>query len=460
VAFWLALAATALAAVLPALGPADPATLPPNILIVLTDDQTFDTVPSPVGAPSMPWLESQMRDPAGHWVTFSHAFLDTPLCCPSRATILTGLTSVHTGVQTNADGFDLDESSTLATWLDQEGYETGLIGKSLNDFPWGGNPYVPAGWDRFMAKQNQGLETTYYGYHLIDQAVNTVVGEAPQDYATTYLADQALGFLQTASRDAPWFLLFTPPAPHEPWLPAPEDRGAFAVEPVPMPSLRDLNDVRGKPAWIRALPPITAHEREVLIEARRHERETLLAVDRALESLSAAVDARGELDRTLIIVLTDNGFSFGEHRWRGKRCAYEECVRTPLIVRSPWATSGTVDASVTNVDLAPTIMDLVSGITQGEPLPTDGVSLRPWLEGVLLQYAGDDEVPAWTAVRTNDFKFVDNADGTEELYDLTGVLGPADPHELRNVAGNTRSEPTLEHLKALLASLVAAQGEG
>lgn len=470
-AFGLAMCAVAAAAILPGVDHGDPHVLPPNVLIVLTDDQTFDTLPSTVGPAAMPWLESQMTRPDGHWVTFSHAFLDTPLCCPSRASILTGLTSPHTGVETNTDGFDLDESATLATWLDDAGYTTGLIGKYLNDFPWDRGAYVPPGWDRFVAKQNQGLGTTYYDYHLIDQGVEAVVGHAPEDYATTYLADRALGFLRAAPTDAPWFLMFNPTAPHEPWLPAPEDRGAFAGRAVPTPSERVLNDVRGKPAWIQALPAITAHKQALLTERRRRERETLLAVDRAVRAFTDAVEARGELDRTLIIVLTDNGFSFGEHRWQGKRCAYEECVRTPLVMRSPWTASSTVDDLVMNVDLAPTIMDLVSSTTGAAPMATDGMSLRPWLEqgatasavsrqGVLLQYAGDEEVPAWSAVRTRDFTFVRNADGTLELYDLTGVVGPADPHQVDDRAGTAPYVAVQERLDALLTSLVAAQADG
>ena len=124
-----------------------------------------------------------------------------------------------------------------------------------------------------------------------------------------------------------------------------------------------------------------------------------------------------------------------------------------------------------NIDLAPTIMDLVSSTTGAVPMPTDGMSLRPWLEqeagrrpisraGVLLQYAGDDEVPPWSAVRTHDFTFVRDADGTVELYDLTGEAGPADPHELHNRAGTAPYVEVQERLDALLTSLVAAQTDG
>ncbi len=354
---------------------------PPNILIVLTDDQSPSTLPSVVGRPAMPWLEGQMADPDGHWVSFSEAFVDTPLCCPSRATILTGLTSAHTGVASNSDGSDLDESSTLATWLDAKGYTTGLFGKYLNGFPWDRGPYVPDGWDRFVAKENRSLSTTYYGYDLVDQGMERTAGDDPGDYATTYLAAETLRFIRSTPVDDPWFALFAPSAPHAPWVAAPGDGGAFSGARVPGPSARILNDVEGKPGWIRALPPISPTDAATLESQRRREREALLEVDRSIRSLVEAIEERGELDRTLIVFMTDNGFSFGEHRWIGKRCPYEPCVRTPLAIRSPWASSSTVETLVTNVDLAPTIMDMVAepGALVA-PIPSDGVSFRPVLE--------------------------------------------------------------------------------
>ena len=101
-----------------------------NIVVILTDDQSFDTLPS--DPPAMPWLQSQIRDREGHWLWFPNAFIETPLCCPSRATILSGLYSRHTHVRTNDDGHRFDETQTLATWLHDAGYFTGLIGKYLN----------------------------------------------------------------------------------------------------------------------------------------------------------------------------------------------------------------------------------------------------------------------------------------------------------------------------------------
>jgi N-acetylglucosamine-6-sulfatase len=449
----------------------DRRSLRPNVLIVLTDDQGVDTLLPTDGGSAMPWLRAQLDDPAGRWVTFSNAFVNTPLCCPSRASILTGLTSVNTGVSSNTDGSDLDESSTLATWLDDGGYTTALIGKYLNGFPWDRGPYVPPGWGRFVAKLNQGVDSTYQNFGVIDQGVPLTVGATPEGYATDYLANESLAFLRSAPTDRPWFLLFAPTAPHAPRTPAPADVGAFADEPVPNPSERVLNDVRGKPGWVQDLPAITLEQRAHLVSERRRERETLLAVDRAMEGLVSEIAARGEMGRTIIIFLTDNGVSFGEHRWRSKRCPYETCVHTPLVIRTPWREAATVDIPVSNVDLAPTIVDLAASppppgwIFEGESLsgfldPTRTPSTITSREGVLLQFAGDAQVPPWTAVRTRDFKLIASADGTIELYDLTGAIGPADPRELDSRVFVPRYAQVKNHLEGLLSSLVQDERRG
>ncbi len=141
--------------------PKPPATLPPNIVLILTDDQTMDTLPA--SPPAMPWLQHQIfRTPASHWQWFPNAVFDTPLCSPSRATILTGRYSHNTGVTGNQSGDQLDESNTLATWLQGGGYTTALIGKYLNNYPWTRGTYVPVGWDRFVGKRNtdKGRPTT------------------------------------------------------------------------------------------------------------------------------------------------------------------------------------------------------------------------------------------------------------------------------------------------------------
>jgi arylsulfatase A-like enzyme len=261
----------------------------------------------------------------------------------------------------------------------------------------------------------------------------------------------------------PWFLTFAPSAPHSPWTPAPIDAGRFADATITSPSLDTMNDVDGSPPWVRALPPIDAAEAAALDRDRRRMLESLGAVDRAIGELLAEVEARGELAETLVVVLADNGFSFGEHRWVGKRCPYAACVRTPLVVRSPWGGAGTVTAPVTNLDVAPTIVDL-AGLS-----PTtsafDGRSLRsllegvpveePEREGVLVGWVGDDEVPAWRGVRTAAFSYVAYDDGTVELFDVAGEIGPPDPAELDDRSGDPAYAAVRARLETLLSQMLS-----
>jgi N-acetylglucosamine-6-sulfatase len=141
----------------------------PNIVVVLTDDQTFDSLPHRPAV--MPYLQRQIEDPASGWTWFPNAFVNTPLCCPSRATILTGRYSHNTGVEANDEGDDLDESSTIATWLHDAGYRTAVVGKYLNGYPFGRGPYVPPGWDHFVGKENTSDATVYRSYRVVDDGV-------------------------------------------------------------------------------------------------------------------------------------------------------------------------------------------------------------------------------------------------------------------------------------------------
>ena len=166
----------------------------------------------------------------------------------------------------------------------------------------------------------------------------------------------------------------------------------------------------------------------------------------------------------MIIVLSDNGYSFGEHRWEGKTCPYEACVRIPLAVYSPWTHAAVDEDIVSMVDVAPTIVDLAGA---APPFPTDGTSFasaigagsdlppRMRLPAAFLEWAGDDRIPAWTAIRTADFKLIRYADGFEELYDLGGRLGTADPWETTNRAADPRYAGVLVRLRGLLGRVLS-----
>jgi len=200
-------------------------------VLILTDDQTLDTLPTEPAA--MPWLQSQLEDPNGHWVWFPNAVASTPLCCPSRATILTGEYDTRTHVRDKFSGSSLDDANTLPVWLHQAGYTTALVGKYLNNYPWGRAPFVPPGWDRWFAKENPNESTSYYNYDVVDRGYARHYGATPSAYATDVLSGAANAFLDGAPSDRPWFLYFAPNAPHAPWIPAQRYRGASASASPP-----------------------------------------------------------------------------------------------------------------------------------------------------------------------------------------------------------------------------------
>jgi arylsulfatase A-like enzyme len=430
-----------------------------NVVVILSDDQTFESIPH--DPPVMPKLQRLVQDPHQHWIRFPNAFISTPLCCPSRASILTGRYSHHTGVIDNSSGEALDDSRTIATELQAAGYTTGLIGKYLNEYPFGFAPTVPPGWDTWLAKLQGPQDSVYEHYDLTDDGFPAPFGGAPEDYSTDVYARAASSFIKTAPADRPFFLMFTPMAPHSPWTPAPRDAGSWTA-PVPTPPSFDERDVSDKPGWVRALPRISRAAARALREDRRRSYETLGALDDAVVEILDALRARAELDDTLVVFLTDNGFSFGEHRWVTKSCPYDECIRTPFFVRYPGSRAGTDPRPVSNVDVAPTIAEL-AGVTLAPPV--DGRSLLPllqrrnvrgWPSGVLCEFAGSSgRVPAWSELRTQGFAYVEYPTGERELYDLAGSRGRPDPFELRNVVDAPRYAAVVRRLSA---ELDAARG--
>jgi arylsulfatase A-like enzyme len=446
--------------------PAPPPELPPNLIVVLTDDQTVDSLR---GEPvAMPWLRAQLADPAAGWRSFSNAVVSTPICCPSRATILTGRNAWSTGVVNNYTGERLDETDTLATRLHAAGYRTAMVGKYLNLYPWDRGPYVPPGWDRWFAKTNETQVTTYYDYPVVDDGVWRTFGSAPEDYVTDVLGREAEEFVRTAPADRPFFLYFSPPSPHAPGTPAPADAARLAEPPPAPPSEEELNDVRGKPEWVRALLPIGEERLAELQAARVRERAALRDVDRWLARIVDALAARGNLDRTVIVFLSDNGYAFGAHRWEGKQVPYEDSIRVPFAIRMPDGAGGvTIDAPVSNADVAPTLASL-AGIGA---VPADGRDLTPILHGEIppsgitrrvipLGWPGSPTVPPWVGAWSPDGVAIRWASGETELYDLR-----ADPGELRNLSGDPDGDRLWKrlapHLPPPLAAPVgASEGDG
>jgi N-acetylglucosamine-6-sulfatase len=366
-----------------------------SVVLVLTDDQSLEALQH------MPATNGR-----SDWIRFENAFIEHPLCCPSRATILSGLYSHHTGVEDNFMGGNFAGGRTVARWLDDAGYRTGYVGKYLNGYPFDRPLFVPRGWDDWKTFVETGYDD-YTLYETRGQRPSTLkrFGGRAKHYSTDLLAKRATTLI-SGYGDDPFFLVLAPFAPHTPRVPAPRDAGTFTDLPITHSPNFNEEDVSDKPFWVQNRDPVNVASME---RKRREQYETLQAVDDAVTRVFTTLEAQARLDDTVVVFMTDNGFTFGEHRARAKGCPYEECISTPLLVRVPGQPGRSEDALVSNVDLAPTIAAL-AGVTP--PPDRDGVSLVPILEGgdppwrdsVLLH---DVKYGGWWGVRTANHKYVE-----------------------------------------------------
>ena len=411
----------------------------PSILLIVTDDQRWDTLWA------MPHVRRLISDQG---TTFDNAFVVNSLCCPSRSSILTGDYSHTTGVYRETPPYGAFESfrdgSTIATWLRSSGYSTALFGKYIDGYQHAAlTGYEPPGWDRWVAF----VRSRYQDYKLtVDGAIQSY-GSTPADYSTNVLGSFADRFIRQTP--GPIFVEFAPAAPHAPAIPEPRFAGSFASLPPWRPPSFDETDVSDKPAYIRATPLLDAEQRSALDRFRQDQYRTLLSVDQQVQVLIDALRDTGRLHNTLIIFTTDNGLSWGEHRWVKKEVPYEESIRVPLAVRYDPLTSSRAPqrsaALALNIDIAPTIAD-VAGVSAS----TDGHSLLPllrdpagagWRRRFLIEHMeGANPVPTYCAVRTQRYLFAHYVTGEQELYDLQ-----VDPYEMTNIANSSPGLATELH---------------
>lgn len=422
-------------------GSTAPQPLRPNIVLILTDDQRWDTIDSkhsPFGTDIMPLVKSEL---GGSGVEFSNGFMTTPLCCPSRASILTGLYAHNTGVRGNAPprggAVAFNDSSAVGLWLQAAGYRTGFYGKYLNGYDnlWdttaGDAPYVPPGWNEWHGMKN----VAYYDYTIVENGVEVPYGSAESDYSTDVLRDKALGFIHTsAGLGQPFFLYFAPKAPHGPWIPAVRHTGMFSTAVPWRPPSYNEADVSDKPLWVQNTPLLTQQDQTDLDAIRIAQLEMLQAVDEAVKAIMDALRAENIADNTFVVYIADNGWTWGEHRRQGKNHPYEEAIRTALFLRYPKLAplARSEDRFALNIDLAPTFAELAGASI---PLTPDGVSLIRLMDGTAPSWRSDfmtEGYPAnhtWASIRDSEWKYTEYPDGQAELYDLN-----ADPFELTNVA--------------------------
>jgi N-acetylglucosamine-6-sulfatase len=408
-----------------------------NVVIVLTDDQRFDTLWA------MPRVERLLVEPG---TLFANSFASDPICCPFRAGLISGgFYSHHTNVLTaappNGSAIRFDDRDTLPVRLARQGYRTGLVGKYMNGLR-RLQPRIPPGWSRFVGTTRS--QDWSHPEFLVGESGADAPGRGelvtPDSYITYFEQGEALAFLDRFAGE-PFFLLLATDAPHLPAQPAGRDAEQFADFSYRGRASAET-DLADKPAYVRALAGGSgdaeggdeAGER-LGTDFPARQLRSLRAVDRAVEAVIAKLAQKGVLDRTIVFFTSDNGMLWGEHGLARKGLPYEESIRVPLVVRFPGGTRQKRSELVAaDLDIPATVAQLT-----GLPPRGDGRSLLgllrggdpDWRRDLLLEGFGFDAdgVPAWAALRGERWKYVEYADGEREVYDLAH-----DPYELESLS--------------------------
>ncbi|MCC7052992.1 MAG: sulfatase [Gemmatimonadaceae bacterium] len=450
-------------------GPAE-GTQRPNIVFVLVDDLRWDDI----GVAGHPFVQTPNIDRlAAEGARFTNAFASTPLCSPSRASILTGQYVRRNGIVDNtARDSASHRLATFAIPLQAAGYRTGFFGK----WHMGNDDSPRPGWSHWVAMRGQG-EAVNPSLN-IDGSRRIVEG-----YVTDVLTDRVVAFLKDSSQ-APFMVFLAHKALHpnvvqandgtrgamregqpEGFVPAPRHAGRYATAVVPRRPNALTPPVR-KPALERRLPGLPALSpatgtSDTDIRARL---EMLLGVDESLGRLRATLDSLGQLENTVIVLTSDHGYFYGEHGLdQERRLAYEETARIPLIVRYPGvARAGSTPSQlVQTIDFASTMLEL-AGVR--DTVRRQGASLVPllrgrtvpWRSSLFLEYYTDIVFPrtfrmGYDAVRTERYTYITYRElpGMDELYDLQ-----RDPYQMDNLMGTPRGDAVLPGVRAELQRLI------
>lgn len=441
-----------------------PAPKPLNVVVIMTDDQES------VSARDMPLMQSLI---AAQGVTFSNAIATTPLCGPSRATIMTGRYAHNHGIRSNAEplggyGRYRDsgmEGDSLPVWLKAAGYRTAYMGKFTNGYGAGWTT-KPPGWDDWLAFTEPQAYTNFT-YNENGRDFKAASGE----YQTDFLSAKALDYLKRTEEqdDQPFFLMIAPYAPHNVSKSAPRHSSMFSNRGAPRTQAFDEPDVSDKPRHIRRIARFTDAVISNIDNEYRNSLRSLQAVDEMIEKIVQALTAQGEIDNTAIVFLSDNGLSTGAHRFTDKTAPYAESLDIPLYIRVPGGPKGvTLPHLVGNIDIPATIVDWARVPT---PAGIEGRSLTPlfaatpppitsWRGDLLAEY-WDNTNPATTLMPTYQGVRVENGvdsaiyvmhdTGDEEYYDFK-----KDPYQLDSAVNGNPVQ--VSKLNARMKALAACRG--
>ena len=445
--------------------------LRPNIIVVLVDDLRWDDI----ACAGHPFVQTPNIDRiACEGARFRNAFCTTPLCSPVRASLLTGLYTHHHGILDNTDRSK--QSHKLMTFprtLHDAGYETAFVGK----WHMGNDDSARPGFDYWISMKGQGTsfdptlnvngKRIKYSGHTTD-VLNTKADEFVRRNRNRpfclYIAHKALHPELTQYDDGS---ISDPSAAQ--FLPAKRHEKLYADAPIPR-RLNVSDTLQGKPALqrpIEGLPPLspaTGTSDEIIRDRLR----MLAGVDEGLGILLKSLTETGQLDNTVIVVTSDNGYWYGEHGLSvERRLPYEEGIHMPLLVRYPHlAKPGRIiDQFALSIDLAPTLIELAGATAD----PVDGHSLVPLLKGetppdcrssFLIEYNTDTVFPrvknmGYKAIRTQRWKYIryNELDSMDELYDLK-----ADPYEMKNLIEEPESAEIRQRLTSQLDQLIGNGG--
>jgi arylsulfatase A-like enzyme len=486
-AFALALACAISAALAVSAGPPSAgAAARPNIVLIQTDDQVLAdltaTYIDPATGAQVPVMPYTLQLLAAQGVTFTRYYVSNPLCCPSRASLLTGRYSHNNGVRTNffpSGGYYVfDKQNTLAPWLRNAGYQTSHVGKFLNEYGTNDPTEVPPGWSDWHSIVGAD-PLPFYGYRIND---NGVVSEPHGEYDSVeqsypdrdpsgcpdnppplekcnYLTDvttaDALNAIRNLAPSGPFYLQVdyitphgdkVPPAGPEP---APRHSGTLAGVLAPRNPGFNERDMSDKPAFVRANPRMGFGKIDYIDRRYEQRLEALRAVDEAVGKITDQLNAVGQLGNTYIAFISDNGFFQGEHRFdSAKFLPYEPSNHMPLVIRGPGLPPGTFSGElVANVDLAPTFLKIAGARSTAS---MDGRSLLAFAQdpakrsrrAILLEGftgVGEPGTPLratasikasprdYEGIRVNRYKYIQYRSGAKELYDLK-----TDPYELHS----------------------------
>ncbi|HEY0732435.1 MAG TPA: sulfatase, partial [Chitinophagaceae bacterium] len=443
---------------------AQPKSQKPNIIFILTDDFASNLVDF------MPNLKAMQKE----GVTFSHYYVSNSLCCPSRASIFTGMLPHNSGVQTNTKpdgGYHAyiekgKEQESFSVALQKAGYKTAMMGKFLNGYLPGTHPPPPGWTDWFVS----GAGYRNYNYDINSNGKIIHYGKEPGDYLTDVLSSRTDSLIK-AWKDDPFFIEISTFTPHGPFIPAPRHQALFKDAKAPRTPAFNRKADSTAPGWLRQLEPLGTKQIDRIDNIFRNRLRCVMSIDDMLGKIRTILQQTGISDQTYIFFSSDNGYHLGDYSMlQGKQTPFDIDIRVPLIVAGGSAGKGTMqNAIVSNIDLAPTFAAMAGAKLVGEPdgrdmqhlLQEKNTEKIDWRKFAIIEHRSvsnnrndpdrqepeDGKLPTYTALRFHNLLYVEYETGEISCYNAKD-----DPYELKNIASYLPDEMKKKLHNILLAA--------